>query len=164
MKSKIIKAVGKEILSLVCIILSIIGLLFVGHWLYSISNILVWIVLIITIFKLDRNTRNYNRELFEIEKIIQKSSYNQLTDDNNNWVEYINYQEKREEENFLLYLENKKIEISEFIENNNLPKERKDNLKIELDIFIMKATKEVKRRTVKKVIERRDDGNRIYEK
>ena len=39
MKSKIIKAVGKEILSLVCIILSIIGLLFVGHWLYSISNI-----------------------------------------------------------------------------------------------------------------------------
>jgi hypothetical protein len=45
MKSKIIKAVGKEILSLVCIILSIIGLLFVGHWLYSISNILVWIVL-----------------------------------------------------------------------------------------------------------------------
>lgn len=34
MKSKIIKAVGKEILSLV---LSIIGLLFVGHWLYSIS-------------------------------------------------------------------------------------------------------------------------------
>ena len=36
---------GKEILSLVCIILSIIGLLFVGHWLYSISNILVWIVL-----------------------------------------------------------------------------------------------------------------------
>ncbi len=45
MKSKIIKAVEKEILSLVCIILSIIGLLFVGHWLYSISNILVWIVL-----------------------------------------------------------------------------------------------------------------------
>lgn len=45
MKSKIIKAVGKEILSLVCIILSIIGLLFVGHWFYSISNILVWIVL-----------------------------------------------------------------------------------------------------------------------
>lgn len=45
MKSKIIEAVGKEILSLVCIILSIIGLLFVGHWLYSISNILVWIVL-----------------------------------------------------------------------------------------------------------------------
>ena len=45
MKSKIIKAVGKEILSLVCIILPIIGLLFVGHWLYSISNILVWIVL-----------------------------------------------------------------------------------------------------------------------
>lgn len=45
MKSKIIKAVGKEILSLVCIILSIIGLLFAGHWLYSISNILVWIVL-----------------------------------------------------------------------------------------------------------------------
>lgn len=45
MKSKIIKAVGKEILSLVFIILSIIGLLFVGHWLYSISNILVWIVL-----------------------------------------------------------------------------------------------------------------------
>lgn len=45
MKSKIIKVVGKEILSLVCIILSIIGLLFVGHWLYSISNILVWIVL-----------------------------------------------------------------------------------------------------------------------
>ena len=45
MKSKIIKAVGKEILSLVCIILSIIGLLFVGHWLYSISNILVWTVL-----------------------------------------------------------------------------------------------------------------------
>lgn len=45
MKSKIIKAVGKEILSLVCIILFIIGLLFVGHWLYSISNILVWIVL-----------------------------------------------------------------------------------------------------------------------
>lgn len=45
MKSKIIKAVGKEILSLVCIILSIIGLLFVGHWLYSISNMLVWIVL-----------------------------------------------------------------------------------------------------------------------
>ena len=45
MKSKIIKAVGKEILSLVCIILSIIGLLFVGHCLYSISNILVWIVL-----------------------------------------------------------------------------------------------------------------------
>lgn len=45
MKSKIIKAVGKEILSFVCIILSIIGLLFVGHWLYSISNILVWIVL-----------------------------------------------------------------------------------------------------------------------
>ena len=129
-----------------------------------ISNILVWIVLIITIVKLDRNTQNYNRELFEIEKIIQKSSYNQLTDDNNNWVEYINYQEKREEENFLLYLENKKIEISEFIENNNLPKERKDNLKIELDIFIMKATKEVKRRTVKKVIEIRDDGNRIYEK
>ena len=129
-----------------------------------ISNILVWIVLIITIFKLDRNTRNYNRELFEIEKIIQKSSYNQLTDDNNNWVEYINYQEKREEENFLSYLENKKIEISEFIENNNLPQERKDNLKIELDIFIMKATKEVKRRTVKKVIEIRDDGNRIYEK
>ena len=35
MKSKIIKAVGKEILSLVCIILSIIGLLFVGHWLYE---------------------------------------------------------------------------------------------------------------------------------
>ena len=130
----------------------------------TVSNILVWIVLIITIFKLDRNTRNYNRELFEIEKLIQKSSYNQLTDDNNNWVEYINYQEKREEENFLLYLENKKIEISEFIENNNLPKERKDNLKIELDIFIMKATKEVKRRTVKKVIEIRDDGNRIYEK
>ena len=129
-----------------------------------ISNILVWIVLIITIVKLDRNTQNYNRELFEIEKIIQKSSYNQLTDDNNNWVEYINYQEKREEENFLSYLENKKIEISEFIENNNLPKERKDNLKIELDIFIMKATKEVKRRTVKKVIEIRDDGNRIYEK
>lgn len=129
-----------------------------------ISNILVWIVLIITIVKLDRNTQNYNRELFEIEKIIQKSSYNELTDDNNNWVEYINYQEKREEENFLLYLENKKIEISEFIENNNLPKERKDNLKIELDIFIMKATKEVKRRTVKKVIEIRDDGNRIYEK
>ena len=130
----------------------------------TVSNILVWIVLIITIFKLDRNTRNYNRELFEIEKIIQKSSYNQLTDDNNNWVEYINYQEKREEENFLSYLENKKIEISEFIENNNLPQERKDNLKIELDIFIMKATKEVKRRTVKKVIEIRDDGNRIYEK
>ena len=52
----------------------------------------------------------------------------------------------------------------EFIENNNLPQERKDNLKIELDIFIMKATKEVKRRTVKKVIEIRDDGNRIYEK
>ena len=129
-----------------------------------ISNILVWIVLIITIVKLDRNTQNYNRELFKIEKIIQKSSYNELTDDNNNWVEYINYQEKREEENFLLYLENKKIEISEFIENNNLPKERKDNLKIELDIFIMKATKEVKRRTVKKVIEIRDDGNRIYEK
>ena len=45
MKSKIIKAVGKEILSLVCIILSIIGLLFIGHWLYSISNMLVWIVL-----------------------------------------------------------------------------------------------------------------------
>lgn len=45
MKSKIIKAVGKEILSLVRIILYIIGLLFVGHWLYSISNILVWIVL-----------------------------------------------------------------------------------------------------------------------
>ena len=130
----------------------------------TVSNILVWIVLIITIFKLDRNTRNYNRELFEIEKLIQKSSYNQLTDDNNNWVEYINYQEKREEENFLSYLENKKIEISEFIENNNLPQERKDNLKIELDIFIMKATKEVKRRTVKKVIEIRDDGNRIYEK
>ena len=129
-----------------------------------ISNILVWIVLIITIVKLDRNTQNYNRELFEIEKIIQKSSYNELTDDNNNWVEYINYQEKREEENFLLYLENKKIDISEFIENNNLTKERKDNLKIELDIFIMKATKEVKRRTVKKVIEIRDDGNRIYEK
>ena len=129
-----------------------------------VSNILVWIVLIITIVKLDRNTQNYNRELFKIEKIIQKSSYNELTDDNNNWVEYINYQEKREEENFLLYLENKKIEISEFIENNNLPKERKDNLKIELDIFIMKATKEVKRRTVKKVIEIRDDGNRIYEK
>ena len=52
-----------------------------------ISNILVWIVLIITIVKLDRNTQNYNRELFEIEKIIQKSSYNELTDDNNNWVE-----------------------------------------------------------------------------
>lgn len=45
MKNKIIKAVGKEILSLVWIILYIIGLLFVGHWLYSISNILVWIVL-----------------------------------------------------------------------------------------------------------------------
>lgn len=44
MKSKIIKAVGKEILSLVCIILSIIGLLFVGHWLYSISNILGWYI------------------------------------------------------------------------------------------------------------------------
>lgn len=45
MKNKIIKAVGKEILSLVWIILYIISLLFVGHWLYSISNILVWIVL-----------------------------------------------------------------------------------------------------------------------
>ena len=45
MKNKIIKAVGKEILSLVWIILYIISLLFVGHSLYSISNILVWIVL-----------------------------------------------------------------------------------------------------------------------
>mgnify|MGYP000220139143 FL=1 len=45
MKSKIIKAVGKEIVSLLFIILSIIGVLCIGHFLYSISNMLVWIVL-----------------------------------------------------------------------------------------------------------------------
>ena len=35
---------------------------------------------------------------------------------------------KFEEEDFLSYLENKKIEITEFIKNNNLHEERKDNL------------------------------------
>ena len=45
MKSKIIKAVGKEIVSLLFIILSIIGVLCIGHLLYSISSTLVWIVL-----------------------------------------------------------------------------------------------------------------------
>lgn len=45
MKSKIIKAVGKEIVSLLFIILSINGVLCIGHLLYSISSTLVWIVL-----------------------------------------------------------------------------------------------------------------------
>ena len=51
-------------------------------------------------------------------------------------------------ENVTSYLENKKIEITEFIKNSELPQERKDNLKRDLDIFISNATKEVKRRTV----------------
>ena len=51
-------------------------------------------------------------------------------------------------EDFISYLENKKIEITEIIKNSELPQERKDNLKRDLDIFISNATKEVKRRTV----------------
>lgn len=45
MKSKIIKAVGKEIFSLVCFMLSVIGVLCIGNFLYYISSTLVWIVL-----------------------------------------------------------------------------------------------------------------------
>ena len=49
---------------------------------------------------------------------------------------------------YSINLENKKIEITEIIKNSELPQERKDNLKRDLDIFISNATKEVKRRTV----------------
>ena len=51
-------------------------------------------------------------------------------------------------ENVTSYLENKKIEITEYIKNSELPQERKDNLKRDLDIFISNATKEVKRITI----------------
>lgn len=51
-------------------------------------------------------------------------------------------------EDFISYLENKKIEITEFIKNSELPQERKDNLKRDLDIFIKNATKEIKRSIV----------------
>lgn len=51
-------------------------------------------------------------------------------------------------EDFISYLENKKIEITEIIKNSELPQERKDNLKKDLDTFIINATKEVKRITV----------------
>ena len=51
-------------------------------------------------------------------------------------------------EDFISYLENKKLEITEYIKNSELPQERKDNLKRDLDIFISNSTKEVKRRTV----------------
>ena len=127
---------------------------------FIVSIVFIFIILIIMIFELNRNIRQLKKDTLKIEKIIYRGrrTYPDIKD------EYNYYMDKFEEEDFLSYLENKKIEISEFIENNNLPQERKDNLKIELDIFIMKATKEVKRRTVKKVIEIRDDGNRIYEK
>ena len=216
----------------------------------TVSNIFVWIVLIITIFKLNRNIRETEKkiEYFDedrTEKEIYKNSYVELRD------EFINFRAKMEEEklkfstkesekestfiygdtspillrievngiptdvvddqyysinctkldsydkvmandedfsyilgsrlgvlyryrhieihsinrvsikiiepfevpkviaeDFISYLENKKIEITEFIKNSELPQERKDNLKKDLDTFIKNANKEIKRSIV----------------
>ena len=96
------------------------------------------------IFELNRNIRQLKKDTLKIEKIIYRGrrTYPDIKD------EYNYYMDKFEEEDFLSYLENKKIEITEFIKNNNLHEERKDNLKIELDIFIMKATKEIKKGSI----------------
>lgn len=111
---------------------------------FIVSIVFIFIILIIMIFELNRNIRQLKKDTLKIEKIIYRGrrTYPDIKD------EYNYYMDKFEEEDFLSYLENKKIEITEFIKNNNLHEERKDNLKIELDIFIMKATKEIKKGSI----------------
>lgn len=111
---------------------------------FIVSIVFIFIILIIMIFELNRNIRQLKKDTLKIEKIIYRGRhiYPDIKD------EYNYYMDKFEEEDFLSYLENKKIEITEFIKNNNLHEERKDNLKIELDIFIMKATKEIKKGSI----------------
>ena len=104
-----------------------------------VSNILVWIVLIITIFKSGRNRRELNGDILEIVKLIDKNHINK------SWFDL---REEIEKKN-ISYLKSKQIEITEFIKNNELPQETKKNLKIELGIFVKNSIRRINGKTIK---------------
>ena len=104
-----------------------------------VSNISVWIILIITIFKLNRDRRKSNSNIEKIEKLINENHIK---------LGWFDFREEIEKKN-ILYLKSKKIEITEYIKNSDLPQETKDNLKIELDIFIKNSIRRIEGKTVK---------------
>ena len=104
-----------------------------------VSNISVWIILIITIFKLNRDRRKSNSNIEKIEKLIKENHIK---------LGWFDFREEIEKKN-ILYLKSKKIEITEYIKNSDLPQETKDNLKIELDIFIKNSIRRIEGKTVK---------------
>ncbi|MCP1225480.1 hypothetical protein [Sebaldella sp. S0638] len=104
-----------------------------------VSNISVWVILIITIFKLNRDRRKSNSNIEKIKKLI---------DENHIKLGWFDFREEIEKKN-ILYLKSKKIEITEYIKNSDLPQETKDNLKIELDIFIKNSIRRIEGKTLK---------------